>query len=424
MKTQDVTLFLREALKTLDNSNFMSSREWTDSEYYERGGNVYFKKGNRPNFEKLLNSFPPYIVYSTVANRFSSFLDRDEDFQEYIQNVDKKSFNSSWLSTRLTADMLFSEYLWQVNNLKYDEEIASEIAENFIQSITNRIFRVAFYSVLHGVELEVEEIEIAPGLKIKRLNLQDLSRLVKRNEKLHNDQVPQNRTIIEYTIDCEDGIIPINSTSTYRKNFEKVCSALRILKSGYVNFNQLYWYGVKPGQMGDRMFISSGQSFSISPRFNQYTLYKREVGDFQRLYKFLNIQQLKGNIQVAIDRINNSYIRTTPDDKLLDLIISLEALLGDNQPGGSTSKLAFRSAMLLGDSLEKRKKLKKVVIDAYSMRSKIVHGGNKKILDRYEILVDEILYILRSVIFLIMERYEKDSELISGDDFDTLIFMK
>jgi len=83
---------------------------------------------------------------------------------------------------------------------------------------------------------------------------------------------------------------------------------------------------------------------------------------------------LRRSIDVALDRLNLARRRRTPGDQAIDSGICLEALLGDESPQELAYKLRLRAALLLGTTLDERKKIRQVVRDLYELRSKVVHG--------------------------------------------------
>lgn len=81
------------------------------------------------------------------------------------------------------------------------------------------------------------------------------------------------------------------------------------------------------------------------------------------------------NIEIAraIDRFMISYEDERIEDRILDLIISLEALL-QNEVDELRYKLSIRTAKFLGKTPEQRDDVYKTILAAYAVRSKTAHG--------------------------------------------------
>jgi hypothetical protein len=84
--------------------------------------------------------------------------------------------------------------------------------------------------------------------------------------------------------------------------------------------------------------------------------------------------QQRRSLDVALDRLNLARRRRSPGDKAIDAGICLEALLGDDSPQELTYKLRLRAALLLGTTLDGRRKIRDDVRDLYDLRSSVVHG--------------------------------------------------
>lgn len=97
---------------------------------------------------------------------------------------------------------------------------------------------------------------------------------------------------------------------------------------------------------------------------------------------FSKIIELNENkIEIAIKRFYRSTMRQDEEDVILDLIIALEILLGDNEKTEITHKLALRVAVLLCNYNKKLYPDPMVtfqnVKNIYAYRSNIVHGSHK-----------------------------------------------
>lgn len=78
-------------------------------------------------------------------------------------------------------------------------------------------------------------------------------------------------------------------------------------------------------------------------------------------------------------------------ERYIFLSIALEALCGEGQ-GELQYRYANRAALLLGDTIEKRKETYNFIIKAYDTRSKILHGSTK-----WKITLDEVLIYTEAI---------------------------
>lgn len=116
-----------------------------------------------------------------------------------------------------------------------------------------------------------------------------------------------------------------------------------------------------------------------------------------------------GAMSIAVRRLASYDLKSDGGDKLLDLVISLEALLGAGAKNEIAYRIAIRCAYFIGDDRKDRIRIFELVNFAYDVRSRIVHGmrkpldTRKEIKKKYEIysiyvLTTEIANIVRKVV--------------------------
>lgn len=162
------------------------------------------------------------------------------------------------------------------------------------------------------------------------------------------------------------------------------------------------------------------------------TLYSRGAYklDDETLGKFIGfsncywdiIHQKPQPLYNAVYRFSSSYEKRTLADRLVELVITLEALFGDGSDS-LTYKIALRCSSLLYPPGETRKEVFKAIKKVYADRSAIVHG--KRLDSKYS--NEEIGrledYIRRSMLKF-LEQYKKGNPITSGEELDELLFFE
>ena len=97
------------------------------------------------------------------------------------------------------------------------------------------------------------------------------------------------------------------------------------------------------------------------------------LNTFAGLLDRLNLE----NIQVPIEVFNSSFYRSQPIDHGIDLLVALEALFSESAESISL-KVALRCSCILTTNVEERKRIFKLVRDAYKHRNTIVHGTRQR----------------------------------------------
>ena len=91
-------------------------------------------------------------------------------------------------------------------------------------------------------------------------------------------------------------------------------------------------------------------------------------------------------LDIAINRLRSSYLKTSEEDSFLDLVIGIETLLSDDDKGELTYKLSVRVAVLLSKFADYKPfnpyEIYTAVKKIYAFRSAIVHGKAEKDIEK------------------------------------------
>ncbi|MBI4301620.1 MAG: hypothetical protein HY664_03350 [Chloroflexi bacterium] len=119
----------------------------------------------------------------------------------------------------------------------------------------------------------------------------------------------------------------------------------------------------------------------------------------------------------ALLRLSSSYEKRTLADRLVDLMIAMEALFGGR--GESTYKIALRSSCMLYPAGEAREGAFKSIKKFYDERSDIVHGRSLTSKSDYQ-SIDQFEWYVRTLICKFLELHRKKRLLLhsSSKKFD------
>lgn len=122
-------------------------------------------------------------------------------------------------------------------------------------------------------------------------------------------------------------------------------------------------------------------------------------------------------LHAAMVRFNSSYEKRDPADRLIDLIIVLEAIFADSDRDSITYKVAMRCACWLHKPGKERKKTFASVKRLYSARSKVIHGTNPS----STLALDELECIVRESLKRCLDYQAQGSQVPHGKELDGLI---
>ena len=206
------------------------------------------------------------------------------------------------------------------------------------------------------------------------------------------------------------------------KQLERLEVLLRLLQPGDVSVRR---HGTPRDILNRREWFSWAGDFTKPVVFadNGRTGYRLDDETIRRL---VNLSDLywenpvarHPSVERAFSRFNSSYERWDPADRLVDLIIALEAMFGD---GGDsmTHKVAGRCACWLHSPGQVRWKIFSDVREMYNQRSRVVHGGNQVELQTAD--VENLENIVRASIVKYLEHYTSENDVVRGSGLDELI---
>ncbi len=108
----------------------------------------------------------------------------------------------------------------------------------------------------------------------------------------------------------------------------------------------------------------------------------------------------------------NALPQKEPENELLSLVTCLETFLTPRDGNPIGTAIAEGVALLLGNTLDERKKLKKRVKDLYGKRSSVSHGGEKAVLESDLIELREIAKNFIQRMISLGKRIQSQKELL------------
>lgn len=333
-------------------------------------------------------------------------------------------------SSRVTVDGCLGWVLRQLveeqNTLAYNDDQFQQIyaaMENFFYSDT---IPLRFMAPLELFEMQATRINLG-----NRFSVIEQSTAEREQTLLSSLQFPgfgmlpgQMRFGLELLIDApkvfgeqppqrDASAIPQTRAS---QELQEALSALRLFKTGHVSYSMMRQTTAGWAPFGGSYGFGLSRSVFGAP----YALSAEEVARFETFWqKYRQARSRnRSRIDLALRRLNFGYDRIRPEDKLIDYVIGLEALLTKgNEVGDLKYRLTLRGARLLGNDATIRAKVHTELDWAYRLRSHIVHGtevGPSVTIEQetvpFDELVERIAQHLRDAIRQFMMRTTSKSE--------------
>ncbi len=146
-----------------------------------------------------------------------------------------------------------------------------------------------------------------------------------------------------------------------------------------------------------------------------------ELTEFKQiLVAYLALSEKRRSMfEVPLHRLNEAVRHKSHVDKAIDLGVAFESLLLDGDKVQLTLQLRLRGAWLLGENVEDRKRISKLIRDLYSLRSSSVHTGklsNDLSDDENAVLLKQSIELCAAAIkALIISKVDWESLILGGN---------
>jgi hypothetical protein len=282
-----------------------------------------------------------------------------------------------------------------IDYLKAQEKTQEDVFSGIYQRIEDYFYQdtipFRYLAPLHNFKMEAERVELKPGFSIIKLTFEERVSILSRvygMDALTSSSSYHGLEESEYALEfhCEEPKVIGQRTEfdpskfaydTVTQNFQAAITALRLYKSGDVGYAHVIEKTEAWNPLGGTMTSPRTGAYFWPGR--SYELTKDELSGFIEFWKeFEGAQINEKALKIALGRFSFVYERGRPEDRLIDYIISLEAILLENEPE-LRYKFSLRGAALLAESdPKKRVRVFYELYEGYGQRNHIAHGNIPK----------------------------------------------
>lgn len=439
----------KKSLEILSNSSDISITTIPESTWVKSSEDVFQKQSiNKPYWPIILDKIEKEILNSKEYKDCLEVLKTDNIIKNQLNKLVGTYRCSSILQDRMIIFSPIYGLLNETNYLSYDKDnifnkstfdLKYSKIENFLYTTNFEFERI---TPLCGFHMDALEIQLDENIFIKKLTDKEILKFLNLGINLSGYltltefhpistkfaiKISYESPKIIGETDIKENQNPFDSGS-YEKN---VFNNLRIFKQGKVY--PLSTLTVNKNSIHQEVFFNFGLQHKPF-MFNKYQLTNNETDQFKEFWNSKNRISLPENhfLSVSIRRFSQANERDCIEDKIIDLLISAEALfLGSSGSfqGELKYRLSHRAAVFIETEREKQKSVFDFMQKAYDVRSAIVHGTTPKLpkkndgsqynLEDFSKAIEEYLrYSIKKIINLAA----KSSNLNNIIDWDSVIF--
>jgi Apea-like HEPN len=305
-----------------------------------------------------------------------------ENYPKYNETVCFVGFGTDSLGydqNRLFKSVI--SRIWTCNGtFSCDDFAVNKIVEEVEQFVKQSTITVRFQSRLLNFQMTRDTLELTDSLIIRRLSEYEISELYKESDKFHE--------LCEFVIEGEEtvkmtfGSLPeypesyFNLSEKIRDMLDKSILCLRTFKDGIVGCNHIRF---EPVDFFPFIGFGTYGKINIFVPLGRYELFENEISRFNE-YANLVSKVSEPSMEMALSRLADAEIRTRPQDKIMDAVVGMEALLlaglgKEDRRGELKYRFSIHFSTLF-DSPHDRHNAFRVAKDLYDLRSTIAHGSS------------------------------------------------
>lgn len=345
----------------------------------------FYNYTKTPSFQKLalflsshVETFKKHIFFQSFKNDID-FIEHGYGFIEY--NIFR----------------VFDSYMHQIHSNSFDEKIFKETIRPFFNKIFSETLKLNVAVPILMIHFDKEIIPINENVQIRKMTEKELLSSYKVG--------PYSDTYEVFAVSCATHILELMNYSLPNvpmfswfaldhkeayplEEINKWFVAFRIITKLETGYGQVLSYPVGWGcRAGNLMEVHGDKILNFNYKIITNSMWNKplptvnseQLKSVSLLYNFL-IKTSNNSMNIAVRRLNLSYLRESDEDAIIDLVIAIEALVCNNDHGEITHKVSTRTALILStlpDCQYTTIEVYSIVKKLYDFRSKVVHGSAK-----------------------------------------------
>lgn len=394
----------------------------------KEGGHSEYHRVSKPDYFSMVASQKDKLSDYSGYSKCVDVLLSNDLYREHLPRVTdgegdevEDPNHEPWIRME-TIPRILTYYFETKGDLEFDEEVFKEIYVEFENYLKTDELDAQSWAVLYNFDMEPEELILEDDLRIRRISDNERGFLVKQSQAPLNP-VSHHELHNNYVLEYEYSVLKDKARSTDEASeiFDGVTLGLKLFPTGGdMRYLSMISDQSSPFEDAGNRF-SEGEEVTSSLR-QPCELTSDECDDFVKFWNEHREQLLSPSdtIQIALRRYSDAFQRNEPEDRLIDLVIALEAMLlkpGERQE--LSYRMSQRGALLLSNEKDTAVKVRKQLKDAYNERSSVVHGVRNDI-DR--LYVKDVQELVRQCLLEFLDMAPRGNKEHSSilDDLDEI----
>jgi hypothetical protein len=362
---------------------------------------------------ELTESIKKSSEYSLALEQIIKIFGKDAIYPQALE----------WFVMKLINEILQTQ--------KFEENNIDELVKTFIKDLYGEPVRCWAEVELDGIVLLPDKVEVSYGIKIRKTKAEDLEREFPAYDLMQWIFVPSPSAILNIEF-LGRGVNEI------QRKVQQAISILRLFKVGSVKYLRYSMHSDSIIGYGFGFPLGASITSRTEPVLEKYLITEEDVPKLKKFWQAienaipLNFFELGitkiDHLTIAYNRYNDALFQDgNLERRIANAVMGLEALF---LKSGELQELVYRLNLRMSKILSllgyDPYEVRKIIKDAYKVRSIFAHGGHlsynerKKLESKYKSIqnfVRQLLDYLRiSIIVMILSKREKEELIDLIDD--------
>lgn len=300
------------------------------------------------------------------------------------------------LNPLIVQYLIRSDYINRANRTHIELDVFEDVCMQFEQFIFEpETIRVFWLVQFRNFKMEIDTIDFGDGIRLRRASDEERKQAVKGSysgagtapgmdvyELFSNPAFTRDRQDLD---NVPDAFLEISvqrdsvRSEDVEAYAEKLLLTFRLISDVPVSIHPFWYVDTNPFPpiVPPRRVRHGELPFAIPEE--PYVITTEHAVQVEELWAHSELRIKDPRLVLAVRRLDDSYHRKRPDDRLIDYWVALETLFLQVNEGELRYRAALSIARFLGDSQADRLDIFKDVKASYDLRSKLVHGVVKPI---------------------------------------------
>lgn len=268
---------------------------------------------------------------------------------------------------------------------------------------------------LPNLTMAKDEVRLEKEVKIRKLETQEIDFL--RENKVCKYRAQALKVSYENALEIGSSAeFPAGAIEIFFK-WKNVLTTLRLFKEGHVFIDisiphiryDIFKEDVRDAFDSFFISVTPFQPELYSMKKPNYFLKEDEIDQLKAFHNVIKRIKLPSDLKVAVAWFNQALETADSLECLIRHVVALEAMFLEGGPE-LTYRLSNRVSSFIGKSPDERLSIKHWIKEFYKMRSKIIHGGQRRYIIPQNLLSELEEYVRISIVKMIAlrQQYKKD----------------